>query len=329
LFKHKQAVSIDPSSTSFSTFKPKIDGVPQGSILGPLLFLVYINDLAHVVSDAGLFMYADDTTLVIKDKNKISAASKLENAIRCIKKWFSINGLTLNSEKTYMVNFHSNYSRNQRADSTYLNQFGTVVDGVRFLGLNVDSRLTWRTHVHLLESKLNKAFYLMLMISQSVDFATLRMIYFAYVYSNINYGVIFWGASNNSLPIFYLQKKIVRLMVRVGRRESCRQIFKDLKLLPLPCIYIFRTILYLHNKIGNHDTVGKLHTYNTRGRDVLSYPLHRTTAFERTPDYMGIRLYNKLHPDIKSSSTLTQFKKSLFDFLVEKSFYSVEEFLQT
>lgn len=158
-----QRVDIDEESKS--SFQQVISGVPQGSILGPLLFLIYSNDLPEVISNAKIVLYADDTSVKAKYKNKQSLSTLLTDQFKQLNYWFSANGLKLNAEKTKFLAFHLNHQNTSQRDYFFLPPCFNVVSSVRFLGVEIDSSLTWRAHVNQLLLKLSKAFYALLTLS--------------------------------------------------------------------------------------------------------------------------------------------------------------------
>jgi len=123
----------------------------------------------------------------------------------------------------YAVNVNINYKTNQINNVYY----------TKFLGLTLDSTLSWKPHTDQLISKLNSACYIIRSLKSIISLENLRMIYFSSMHSIISYGIIFWGNSTYSNTIFKLQKRVIRIMMNAGNRESCRELFKKLNFLPL------------------------------------------------------------------------------------------------
>lgn len=325
LYNRQQKVVVD--SDGESGYLPVSAGVPQGSILGPLLFLVYINDLPLAAFSDSVVLYADDTSLVVSHKNKSSMLNCLNDSLQRLSSWFNVNGLQLNADKSQFINFSINNRNCLQYDSSYLSHDLNVVSSCKFLGLIIDSCLTWRQHIDQLLPKLSQAFFALLTLSHTVDNKILKQVYFAYVQSLLSYGVIFWGNSLESDRVFKMQKRIIRLIARAGARDSCRPLFQRLQILPFPSLYLFRCLLYV--KLNSEEFYNSNHTHchNTRNVSLFQYPMHRTAFFEKSPFYTCIKLFNQLPRQIKNEVSNEVFQRKLFSFLMSNCFYSITEFL--
>lgn len=201
------------------------------------------------------------------------------------------------------------------------------VTSTRFLGLEIDSALTWRQHVHSLLPKLSKAFYALLTLSQSVKRKILRQVYFAYFHSLISYGLIFWGNSCEASRVFLAQKRAIRLLAGTCMREPCKPHFQRLGILPLPSLFIFQCFIFFKSNPNRFFSKNHLHDHFTRNSSMIQYPIHRTSFFEATPSYICSKIYNKFPTALRNEQSLNKSKKLAFQFLSENCFYSVEEFL--
>lgn len=321
----QQKVVID--SNSQSNYEKVISGVPQGSILGPLLFLIYSNDLPVVINKGQVVLYADDTSVIVSHEKKESASNILLEQFQLLDKWFSANGLKLNPDKTQLVNFHLNNRLSPQNDSSYLPNCFSVVSSLRFLGVEIDSSLTWQPHINKLLPKLCRAYYAMMTLSHVVGLQTLREVYFAYFHSHLSYGITFWGNSSEAIKAFYMQKRIIRLMTKLPFNEPCRPLFKQLKILPLPSLHILKSLIFVYSNPDKFYGKNHVHQHFTRNSAVVQYPNHRTTFFEKAPWYSCTTLYNSLPGHIKSEPSLKSFKHKLHNLLLEHCFYSVPEYL--
>lgn len=286
-------------------------GVPQGSVIGPLLFMVYINDLPNSVGGASTVMFADDTTLYTSHPKVEMAKAGMQGAVEQASNWFTVNKLTLNRAKTQAITLATD--RNVPFQNP-----------VTFLGIRIDQRLTWSAHVDQVCSRASSGIFALRRLVGLVNEDVLRMAYFALVHAHLAYGVLLWGASAESRRAFVIQKKALRVMVRKGAREHCRNWFIQLKILTLPCLYIYTTCLHVNKMASSLPTRADVHSYDTRGRNLLVVPASRTLSSENNK--VNIKLYNALPNRIKTL-TFPRFKSSLKGFLIRSAFYSISEYL--
>ena len=198
---------------------------------------------------------------------------------------------------------------------------------VEFLGLTIDLKMTWETHCNKITAKLYSMKYLFRSVKQAVSLATLSLLYYGHVHSRLAYDIICWGSSPHLNNVLLAQKSIVREMVSVGNRESCRPIFRRLGMLTAPAVYIYFSCLYVRKNITSYPSHASVHCYNTRNCDALYLPYARTATLSNSPLVAPLRLYNKLPQYIISCQTIALFKRSLRSFLVELACYSVDEYL--
>jgi hypothetical protein len=316
------------NSYSESRFLKVKSGVPQGSILGPFLFLVFCNDLPDITSRDKILMYADDTSIVASNKSKSDLSQTLAQTLENMSLWCDVNGLKLNPSKTKFINFHLNHSKTPQSDSSYLPAHFDCVVSTKFLGLEIDSTLSWHHHVTSLLPKLSKSFYALLSLSQSVDLNVQRQVYFAHFHSLISYGLLFWGNSTEAVSIFKMQKRVIRLLANLGPRHTCRQHFRKLHILPLPCLLILQSLIFVRSNSDKFFRNNHQHKYSTRNLSTLQYPIHRTTFLEKSPSYFCLKIYNKCPSHIRDEPSPTKFKKLLIEYLFKYCFYSLSEYMQ-
>ena len=193
----------------------KSDGVPQGSILGPLLFLIYINDLPLLAGkNSKIVLFADDTSTIITSYNQEELKTVLYKTLSDINLWFKANLLSLNINKTCLLQFRTNNKFENTLELNYINKTILNVHSVKFLGLLVNDTLSWIQHINQVASKLSSACYAIWTLTPLLSKNALRMLYFSYAHSIISYGIIFWCNSGNSIKIFRQQKKILRILTK-------------------------------------------------------------------------------------------------------------------
>jgi len=233
------------SKNYFSEWEKAKLRVPQGSILGLLLFLLYSNDLPGSINNLSKPTLFADTNIIFTHPNLTEFKEEINKVFEKIIIWFQNNLPSLNLNKTYYMQFMSktNYAVNVNINYK-TNQINNVYY-TNFLGLTLDSTLSCKPQTDQLISKLNSACYVIRSLKAIISLENLRMIYFSSVHSIISYGTIFWGNSIYSNTIFKLQKRVTRIMMNAGNTESCHTLFKKLNILPLHSQYILSLLLFV------------------------------------------------------------------------------------
>jgi len=223
--------------------------VLQSSILGPLLFLVYINDLPRAVEHKALpILFVDDTSILLTGPDNIQMHSDLNFVFEQLNKWFESKQLFLNFDTPYFTEFSNKGKCTSDIQIKYEDKQLSLANETKLLGLFINNNLSWKTHIECIKSKLSSACYVMRLVKPYVTINTLRMIYYSYSHCVMTYGLLFWGNSPHSIKIFRLQKKIIRIMAGWKIRDSCRKLFINLEILPLPSQYSLSLLFFYVKK---------------------------------------------------------------------------------
>lgn len=297
-------------------------GVPQGSILGPLLFLLYINNLPENISHK-VVMFADDNTLSIKENNRQNLEQSIINVMNVVQSYYDQNYLKLNVEKTKMIKFSTT---SEETIDIHLNN-GEITSSfyTKFLGIVIDCKINFREHINQLAPKVSSFCYALKVLSQTTDESTCLTAYHAYVNSKIRYGIIFWGNTSEALRIFILQKRCLRSIYNLKQTDSCKSIFAEKNLLTLPSLYILESACFVKENYEFFVKHEMKHICNTRYKNMLKPIKTRLTSVQNSVVGQLIKVYNKLPHSLKILQKHV-FKKKLKTLLLSKTYYSTNDY---
>lgn len=300
--------------------KAVLRGVPQGSVLGPVLFILFTADFhKHLEAYSHHVMYADDTVLTTSEENSEALEINTFISVSMAQQYCLANDLVFNSSKTKLLTLGR--LKNDITGPPDLEK----VEVAKHLGIILDQNLSWNDHVDHLCSKLSCALFTLRRVKVTATPFALRTAYHAMFESHIRYGIILWGGSSvgNLKRVMTLQKKAVRILTGLHPRESCRDAFKNLRILTAASIYIIEAIL--HASKSNLLTNEAMHHYQTRQARYYHLPVHRTSLFTKKPSFAGAALYNKLPRELTYCNP-KELKRRLVNWLLDRSIYSLEEF---
>ena len=293
-------------------------GVPQGSILGPLLFLIFFNDFPYYLErdhDIQCFLYADDATVTIQGPDMDDVLARSEVVLSSVRKWAIANELSLNEDKTVKLAFGLKQFNFQNPEPS------------KFLGVYIaPPDLKFGEHARVTGSKISRNIFLLRRLATAVTHCVCKTAYYALIHSHICYCILAWGNSPASHYLFRLQRRAVRVVANIGYRDDCRECFVEQSILTLPSEYILASILYANQNKATFETHGDVHRHDTRGRHKIRVDQCRTSRAQNGPLYICKVLFNKL-PASAKNLTNPVLKKLLKAFLTKNAFYSIDEFL--
>ena len=322
-----QQVKINDSLSSLAVVNT---GVPQGSILGPTLFVIFINDMLNYIDHplCSIVSYADDTNVLIKCENMSNAENYAILMYQKITYWAEKNKLCINHEKTAVVVFKTSQSSPNVNSSISLDGKTNINYSVnsRMLGLRIDCHLKWSSHIQDVCTKLSKVCYALALTSKQCSLSIIRQLYFASFHSGIKYAIVHWGLSPDAHGVFLLQKRAVRIMANLKYNESCRDAFKSLKILTVTSVYIYEVTCFVYKNKRNIFENRAQHLYNTRKKNLLIPHKHVTALYQKSLFFNGCKFFNALPENIKCLPTIYKFKTAVRSLLLNKNCYSTDEF---
>ena len=316
LCDRKAFVKIGESCSSMKTGNI---GVPQGSIIGPILFLIYINDLPNVSQLLQTVMFADDTTFSSSHHDHDTLIDRLNVELETISSWCASNRLTLNTKKTELLLFTKRPTAHSNRQVILGNETLSVKNSCTFLGTKLDVQLNFSHHIKYVTNKLSKSLGILFKIRNSLPMEARLNYYYAFIYPYLSYNVISWGGTNRShlLPLIVLQKRIIRTICDCKRFDHTSPLFHRLHLLKFDDLFKYSVSIYMHGAMKD-DYFSVSHHVNTRRRDLAVPTFHRLTVSQQALSYIGPTTWNQLPSFLRNINSLPTFKNSLKNYLIEQ-----------
>ena len=343
LANRKQYVSLNGEC---SESKYITCAVPQGSCLGPLLFLIYINDLPNISEVLHFYLFADDTNIYYEAETVKKLETVLNRELRKLDTWLMVNRLSLNIVKTKFLVFHPyNKPMKQRITLKIHKKVIAESDYIKYLGIMINSTLSWNIHINKISKTISRATGLLYKIRPFINNKILKMLYYSLVYPHLNYVTEVWGSADpvHLNRIFILQKRIVRMLTLNDARQndysfsSSNPLFLELEILKIQDLFKVKINKFIYRCLKKNTPINfhnwfiytnLIHNYNTRSGYIDSNQLISTKnlfiPIARTSHYglkkikvHGPKIWNELPPDVRVITTFSLFKVNLNRHMVK------------
>ena len=309
-----------------SSVMDSVCGVPQGSVLGPTLFLIYVNDMINCMRYCRLQLFADDTISSLSGRNMHTLFNLLKYDLKSMMQWFKANKLSLNFDKTFYSIFHSRKSTVSHIFDSMTVEGETLErkKSAKYLGLTFDEVLSWRHHIEKLLSDLSKYFYLFYNLRKDIPYKFKLQLFNSYVYSRVTYGLHCYGAANitDVKPVQIVCNKLLKVFLMKDRRYPTNVLFKECNLLKINDMTKFLAAKIVHRSVYTNDNTPEqlseyfvmnvnVHNRNVRDKLLVRLPVVRTVFGQTCLHWYGAFYWNRIDLHLRETSDIKIFKKEL------------------
>ena len=314
-----QYVNIDNCN---SKTRPIRYGVPQGSVLGPLFFLLFINDLPKCCPSGKVRIFADDTNVFFHCNNINELIEIGQRIMNQLHTWFSANKLTLNTDKSTFTIFKSKRKiiNNLPEHLEFSDYKIKRTSFVKYLGVIIDENLTWDLHINEICTKLKSLFHVFYNIRDYLSIDNIKTIYYTLIYSRIKYGITLYGQAGTKRlnRVQTLQNQLLKVLLGKKYRFPTDNLHRELNILKVRDISNQEILTFVHKYFANklpdafdnyYKTFSNFSDRTTRNSfTTIKIDDHNTNIAARSLKISGAKLWNDLRSDLKSIPNIKKFK---------------------
>jgi len=301
-------------------------GVPQGSIIGPTLFLIYINDIYKVSSFLNFVLFADDTNVFKSGRNIKDLIHSINKELINVERWFKSNKLTLNVKKTNFIIFSRTSVSTKNKIILGSNEIEQV-SCITFLGVHIDDKLSWTQHIAHVTSKVNKCIGVLCKLRNAFPKSVLLQLYKSLVYPHLYYCNSIWGSAlpSHLSPLYIAQKKALKIALRIPVRTPTTTVFSYANVLTLSGINRVQISIFMYKYVNNllpsvflskFTLRSDVHSYNTRSSTHFNVKPADFKPYKSSMSFKGPNVWDKLPDLLKNSVSLTAFKSNVKKFFL-------------
>ena len=314
------------SGTKSTNINKLTSSVPQGSILGPLLFIIYVNDFPNCLSYSSSLAFADDTTILLSEKNNKKLYDKANEELKNVNNWLLANKLSLNIDKTKFMHFKTQNTKPPTPNFT-INIRNTTIEKVtsfKLLGVILDEHLSWKDHILSLKKKLQTLLVLTMKIRPCLNKDSLLIIYHSLFMSHTRYCINNWCFENSILnrKLQSICNRFIKMTFGIQNNSEVLEAMKDTHLLSIKNLYKLE-IAQMMFKHENKQLPQAFHNFfaqksyhiQTRSNSQLVSNCFRTKVSQQSLKFIGPKVWNKIPFEIRQSNNCNTFKKKLTQYL--------------
>lgn len=309
-------------------------GIPQGTVLGPILFLIYINGLLKIEGSHKLIGFADDIAVYYEGKNWVEVKTRAEEGMTKIIRWLHEKKLTLNIDKTVYMPFSSYINTLPDYNDLTITTSGKIYNikraqKVKYLGLTIDCHMRWTYHIDCIVNTLRTLLPKFRQLRMILDIADLRKIYQALVESRLRYGLLSWGgvSATHVRKLETTQRRFLKIMFKRENKYPSDQLYAESRVHDIRQLFFLLLTVHTHKNKKFITYKSGPHYTRSVSRNEIEEPYSPKSIGQRCHTFLAPRCYNKLPSTVRSCNTMRQFKKQVNTYILATNRSQIRKFI--